>query len=278
MLEGYQFNLKQICPILINRNDAYFQYISDMHTFKDDSQDVLLVLNDKVSQDEKWLQTGSNFLAFFIFKTFLQESWVVSKDIEQYYSGNMIKLLRYADCLSKDTMNIVAQYWNLISRTLTFLQNRIKVYESYIPFYEVFYSDYEHNFRDTIPILGINKDDSVSLTFICQTDIEIAGSYIDVLRVPSICKIICALTKSGVDIKDISIIWLPYGEEFKFSRYIVSTYRCVKDKEFMDFINTKYNTNPNIPSSPNLRQCSSCHYLVYCMNKVKFSEFTRKLN
>lgn len=276
------FNLKQICPKLLEHKYSYLKYHSDLYLFND-NEHVLKDLskiplysddtgNESLSQN---LLTFSNYLAYNIFISYLRESYVVLKDMEQYYNSQMMLYLKKVNYLKDIPLSIIASYWSMITRTLSFLKDKVKSYEYYFPLYDIYYSDNEHNFKDTIPLVGVNKDNTISLTyFMMMKDSSsfITGSYLDLIRVPSLCKVLLFFYKNGIQIRDINIIWFPSGNTLKFNKFVSAKYKNIHNPDLVQYIHNKYEINRKTSHTVDLYKCTFCPFWDKCTQNNHFLE------
>lgn len=274
------YNLKQICPKLLKYKYSYLKYYQEIYLFSNNDK-VLSDLTKVPLYNEDYSNEGfsknlllySNYLAYNIFISYLRESFVVLKDMEQYYNSQMMLYLKKINFLKEFPLQSIASYWSLITRTLEYLKDKVKGYQYYFPLYEVYYSDNEHNFKDVIPLVGVNKDNSISLTYFMLTNDTrsfITGSYLDLTRVPSLCKVLLFFYKNNIQIQDINIIWLTSGDTFKFHKFASAKYKNIHDKKLVDYIYKKYEVNPRLIYTSNLNKCYTCSFWDNCVQNNCF--------
>lgn len=273
------YNLKQICPRLLEHKYSYLKYHQEIYLFSNNDKVLKDLLKVPLYQDDnntdfsKNLLLYSNYLAYNIFISYLRESYVVLKDMEQYYNSQMMTYLKKLNLLKEFPLQIIASYWTSISRTLTYLKEKVKNYQYYFSLYDIYYSDNEHNFKDTIPLVGINKDNSVSLTYFTLTSGTrefITGSYLDLVRVPSLCKVFLFFYDNGIKIQDVNIIWLTSGDTFKFHRFVSAKYKDIYDRKLVEYIRKKYEVNPRLIYTTNFNKCYTCSFWKECVHNNHF--------
>lgn len=244
MLSDIQYNLKQLCPALLRLPGSK---TCPSPLFDD---------NRNINTIEK-AQVFSNYLSYFIFKSFLQREEIDLKQMEKYYTSNMMAYFKKTGEVSPANTGIFLHHWLNNTRVFKYLKDRVENWASHKYFYKFYYSDYEDNFEGEIPIVGINKDDSVSLLYFCQG--AASGQLIDVIRIPSICRAACHFINNGILLHDITIIWLPL--EYKKQRYAAVSYKPLP--KFLDYLG-RLSAKGKVHSYPNLGHCGECRVREMC--------------
>lgn len=273
--QSIHYNLKQICPRLLEHKESYLKYQPELYVFNEGNHVLRDISNTAIYHPDNSnvtirdnLTVFSSYLAYNILMSYLRESYIVLKDMEDYFVAQMMSFLRGINYLKEFPMKTVMSYWGNIERTVQYLKKRVESYERFYPCYTVHYTDGEHNFKDIIPLVGVNKDDSISIMYILLTKDFIMNTYLDIIRVPSICKTLLFFFENKFDIKDVSILWLPGGETFKPSKYMVSKYTEIG--ELREFIYARYKLDRFTVYTSNLTRCSVCPFWEACKEKDNF--------
>lgn len=267
ILHSSDYNLRFICPNILKYEDRYIQYILQTHTLKLDSDAAKDYL--KIPDPALKLSSFSSYLIFNILYNFLQNKIVIKKDIENYYNSEMLEFLRQSKTISKFQLKSLALSWSSINKSIDLFLSKTKEHDSIKTDYKIHWSDIEFNYYESIPMLGINKDNSLDIYLILQTSFEEYPLYsndIDYLRIPSNVRILNYFLEQNININSIRILWLDssdINQKLKYSEYNglsklkVNTY--IKNNS--DILNFKTNS---ILNHNNLNQCYSCPYFLTC--------------
>lgn len=264
------YNLKQICPKLLMYKNSYIRYYTDLYVFRDNPDTLKELTKTPIYNDLRGnLVAVSNYLAYTVLTSMLVESFVVQKDMEEYYNSNMLSMLRKLGLLKDIPLSVLGSCWRSIQRAMVFLQEKVKEYERFYPMYEVLYNDSEHNYRDKVPIVGVNPDKTLSLVYLMQTkdaDKGVNGNHLDIIRVPSICKVLLFFKEKHITVRQVDIIWMPLGERFRAARFMSAKYPV--DEGLMTYVETKYKRDNKIITDP--YKCHACPFWESCRVSNKF--------
>ena len=278
ILHSSDYNLRFICPNILKYETRYIDYIQDVFTFKLDkniSQEYL-----KIKDLDLSISSYSSYLIFSILFNFLQNKVVIKKDIEDYYNSEMLKFLKINKSLSKFQIKSLALSWSSINKSIDLILKKSKEHEALKVDYKIHWSDGSYNYSENIPLLGINKDNTLDIYLFLQTSFikyPLYSNDIDYLKIPSTVRILNYFISQGININSIRILWLDnsdINQRLKYSEYAginktkVSKY--ISDNS--DIINFKSNSLKNYN---NLKHCFSCPYFLNCSSTDSFLDNSR---
>lgn len=272
ILHSSDYNLRFVCPNILMYKNRYIDYIDYVCTFKTEENFLLNYFTIKDSFTR--LSAFSSFLSFNIINNFLLNKVVIKKDIEKYYSSQMLNFIKQSGDLSQFQMKSLALTWNSISKTIDLLLLKIKDHSSIKINYEVHWSDIKFNYKDIVPLIGININESIDIYLILQTSFEKYPLYsndIDYLRIPSVIRVINYFLNENISINKIKILWIDntnINQKFKFSEYKGIKNNDIKEylKNNSDLLNFKTNS---ILNYNNLNKCYTCPYFINCSTTNK---------
>lgn len=267
ILHSSDYNLRFICPNILKYENRYIDYINNTHTFQLDNNIAKSYF--KIENETLKISSFSSYLIFSILFNFLQNKIAIKKDIENYYNSEMLNFLKLNRSISRFELKSLALSWSSISKSIDLLLSKTKDHVSLKTNYKIHWSDTEFNYSETIPLLGINKDDTLDIYLILQTSFQKYPLYsndIDYLRIPSNVRIINYFIQQDIKINSLRILWLDntdINQKLKYSEYNgISKDKILSYiKNNSDIINFK---NNYILKYNNLNQCYSCPYFLSC--------------
>ena len=278
LLHSSDYNLRFVCPNILMYKNRYSDYINDTYTFK--TEENFLLEYFKIEDSAKRLSAFSAFISFSIINNFLLNRKVIKKDIEFYYNSQMLSFIKKSGDLSQFQLKSLALTWNSISKTIDLLLDNLKKYSAIKIDYKVQWSDVEFNYQGSVPIIGINENETVDIYLILQTSFEKYPLYsndIDYLRIPSNVRLLNYFISQNLDIQSLKILWIDssdINQRFKFSEYKGISKTKVKDfiHNNSDILNFKTNS---LLRYNNLNQCYSCPYFMMCSTSNSLLSNTR---
>ena len=278
LLHSSDYNLRFVCPNILMYKNRYSDYINDTYTFK--TEENFLLEYFKIEDPAQRLSAFSAFISFSIINNFLLNRKVIKKDIEFYYNSQMLSFIKKSGDLSQFQLKSLALTWNSISKTIDLLLESLKKYSAIKIDYKVQWSDVEFNYQGSVPIIGINENETVDIYLILQTSFEKYPLYsndIDYLRIPSNVRLLNYFISQNLDIQSLKILWIDnsdINQRFKFSEYKGISKTKVKDfiRNNSDILNFKTNS---LLRYNNLNQCYSCPYFMMCSTSNSLLSNTR---
>lgn len=278
LLHSSDYNLRFVCPNILMYKNRYSDYINDTYTFK--TEENFLLEYFKIEDPTQRLSAFSAFISFSIINNFLLNRKVIKKDIEFYYNSQMLSFIKKSGDLSQFQLKSLALTWNSISKTIDLLLDNLKKYSAIKIDYKVQWSDVEFNYQGSVPIIGINENETVDIYLILQTSFEKYPLYsndIDYLRIPSNVRLLNYFISQNLDIQSLKILWIDssdINQRFKFSEYKGISKTKVKDfiRNNSDILNFKTNS---LLRYNNLNQCYSCPYFMMCSTSNSLLSNTR---
>ena len=266
-LHSSDYNLRLICPNILKYEDRYIDYISEVFSFI--PIDKPTPNYNKIYDLDLATSNFSSYLIFSILSNFLQNKIIIKKDIENYYTSEMLKFLKVKKHLSKFQLKSLALAWSSINKSIDLFLKKTKEHSSIKTNYKIYWSDSNFNYYEDVPLLGINEDDSLDIYLILKTSFSKYPLYsndIDYLRIPSNVRILNYFITQDIRINSIRILWLDssdMSEKIKYSEYTGIHKQKVYEyiTESSDILNFK---NNSIMNYNNLSQCYSCPYFVQC--------------
>ena len=279
ILKSSDYNLRNICPNILMYRNRYVDYIDKVYTFNSEEN----LSNKYLLIDDLHLRVSSfsSYLVFSIINNFLINRAVIKKDIEDYYNSQMLNFLKRSKALSFFQLKSLALTWNSIDKTIDFFFKILKEHSEIISQYPVYWSDGEFNYEEKLPLIGLNKDSSLDVYLILQTNFKKYPLYStsqDYLRIPSVVRVINYFQSQDIKVNLLKILWLDNTDmdsKFKFSVYKkldspeIVGYVSAFSKEFDSVLNSHFRYN-------NINQCYVCPYFTSCSSSDLIFNTSRK--
>lgn len=279
ILKSSDYNLRNICPNILMYRNRYVDYIDKVYTFNSEEN----LSNKYLLIDDLHLRVSSfsSYLVFSIINNFLTNRAVIKKDIEDYYNSQMLNFLKRSKALSFFQLKSLALTWNSIDKTIDFFFKILKEHSEIISQYPVYWSDGEFNYEEKLPLIGLNKDSSLDIYLILQTDFKKYPLYStsqDYLRIPSVVRVINYFQSQDIKVNLLKILWLDNTDmdsKFKFSVYKkldspeILGYVSAFSKEYDSVHNSHFRYN-------NINQCYVCPYFTSCSSSDLIFNTSRK--
>lgn len=279
ILKSSDYNLRNICPNILMYRNRYVDYIDKVYTFNSEEN----LSNKYLLIDDLHLRVSSfsSYLVFSIINNFLINRAVIKKDIEDYYNSQMLNFLKRSKALSFFQLKSLALTWNSIDKTIDFFFKILKEHSEIISQYPVYWSDGEFNYEEKLPLIGLNKDSSLDVYLILQTDFKKYPLYStsqDYLRIPSVVRVINYFQSQDIKVNLLKILWLDNTDmdsKFKFSVYKkldspeIVGYVSAFSKEYDSVLNSHFRYN-------NINQCYVCPYFTSCSSSDLIFNTSRK--
>lgn len=279
ILKSSDYNLRNICPNILMYRNRYVDYIDKVYTFNSEEN----LSNKYLLIDDLHLRVSSfsSYLVFSIINNFLINRAVIKKDIEDYYNSQMLNFLKRSKALSFFQLKSLALTWNSIDKTIDFFFKILKEHSEIISQYPVYWSDGEFNYEEKLPLIGLNKDSSLDVYLILQTNFKKYPLYStsqDYLRIPSVVRVINYFQSQDIKVNLLKILWLDNTDmdsKFKFSVYKnldspeIVGYVSAFSKEFDSVLNSHFKYN-------NINQCYVCPYFTSCSSSDLIFNTSRK--
>lgn len=279
ILKSSDYNLRNICPNILMYRNRYVDYIDKVYTFNSEEN----LSNKYLLIDDLHLRVSSfsSYLVFSIINNFLTNRAVIKKDIEDYYNSQMLNFLKRSKALSFFQLKSLALTWNSIDKTIDFFFKILKEHSEIISQYPVYWSDGEFNYEEKLPLIGLNKDSSLDVYLILQTDFKKYPLYStsqDYLRIPSVVRVINYFQSQDIKVNLLKILWLDNTDmdsKFKFSVYKkldspeILGYVSAFSKEYDSVHNSHFRYN-------NINQCYVCPYFTSCSSSDLIFNTSRK--
>lgn len=269
-LHSSDYNLKTVCPKILDYNTRYIDYNNLTYTFSE-SDDIINQYASIEDPDIK-IAAFSSYLFYVILNNFLDNKSIIKKDVENYYNSQMLSFLKSQNLLSYFKLKYLADVWSAINRTIDILIKDIKKYEHSILNQTIHWSDNLNNYSHKIPYLGVINN-TVDVFLILHKDLNTQPLYnnsIDYLHIPSVLFILKNLLQNNITINKLKILWLDDSDITNKAKYIV--YRNIDTQYVLDNTNTlDYKNNESLKYN-NLNQCFKCIYFDRCYEKDSFTK------
>lgn len=279
ILKSSDYNLRNICPNILMYRNRYVDYIDKVYTFNSEEN----LSNKYLLIDDLHLRVSSfsSYIVFSIINNFLINRAVIKKDIEDYYNSQMLNFLKRSKALSFFQLKSLALTWNSIDKTIDFFFKILKEHSEIISQYPVYWSDGEFNYEEKLPLIGLNKDSSLDVYLILQTNFKEYPLYStsqDYLRIPSVVRVINYFQSQDIKVNLLKILWLDNTDmdsKFKFSVYKkldspeIVGYVSAFSKEYDSVLNSHFRYN-------NINQCYVCPYFTSCSSSDLIFNTSRK--
>lgn len=212
----------------------------------------------------------SSYLVISILSDFLDKGSVIKSNIESFYNSQMLAYLKYKKLLIDFPLKDLVPVWTNINKAIDLLFKEIEQSESVLTSYQIYWSNDKFNFTYKVPLVTIKKD-SIDLFLILQNsfkDEPLTFKEYDILKIPSVLRIINYFKKQSLSINNIKVLWIDSSNlktNFKLIKYPFNDRSIFRDSD--DILNFKNNPTNGYN---NLLLCPYCPYKNSCMNTEEF--------